>query len=119
MAELISKRYKNDSFYVFLDVRQRIWNIQFTVLAFVVIIAYPMVLLDTVRQKLIEKETLNGNSNPERSPNVLVIDEISFWAFMTGLYHYSHVLLILIAMIYERQCINWLKNRFGCTHYKL
>jgi hypothetical protein len=85
----------------------------------VVIIAYPMVLLDTVRQKLMEKETDKGNLNPERSPNVLVIDEISFWAFMTGLYHYSHVLLILIAMIYERQCINWLKNRFGCTHYKL
>jgi len=49
MAELITKKYKNESFYVFLRVRTIIWNIQFTVLAMVVIAAYPMVLLDTIR----------------------------------------------------------------------
>jgi len=38
---------------------------------------------------------------------------------MSGLYNYKKtVLMVMIGLIYERQCINWLKNRFGCTHFK-
>lgn len=113
MAGLVTKRYKNESFYTFLDVRMKIWNIQFVVLTIVVIASFPMVLLDTVRQKLIDDDAVKN------ADIVAVIDRVSFWAFMTGLYHYKHVVLVLFAMIYERQCINWLRNRYGCTHYKL
>ena len=55
------------------------------------------------------------------------IDEISFWVFFTGIYkddrnpYYAQATFILmtIGLIVERQCINWLKNRFGCTYFRL
>ena len=47
------------------------------------------------------------------------IDNVSFWVFMTGLYHYKHTIFIFAALVFEKQCLNWLENRNGCTHFNL
>ncbi len=66
------------------------------------------------------------------------IDDTSFWLFFFGLYkdaqhelingkreyankstYWITICSLLVGLIFERQSINWLKNRFGCTHYKL
>lgn len=69
-------------------------------------------MIDRYREKLAVDMTTNADK-------IKLVDTISFWTFMTGLYHYKYVVGIFIALIFERQCINWLKNRFGCTYFRL
>jgi hypothetical protein len=50
---------------------------------------------------------------------IATIDSLSFWTFMSGLYHYEYVLLTALALAFEKACLNWLTNRNGCTHFNL
>ena len=48
---------------------------------------------------------------------VEALDRASFWVFMVGLYHYKYLLYTFIALVFEKQCLNWLTNRNGCTYF--
>lgn len=51
------------------------------------------------------------------------IDRVSLFLFYLGLYREKTNLtitgMLLTGLIVERVAINWLKNRFGCTYFKL
>lgn len=34
-------------------------------------------------------------------------------------YYYATFFCIIVGLIIERQCINWLKNRNGCTYFRV
>jgi hypothetical protein len=55
-------------------------------------------------------------------------DDASFWLYVGGFYKdyriggknfYLTMVSLVIGLIIERQAINWLKDRFGCTYFKL
>jgi len=57
-----------------------------------------------------------------------MLDKTSFWLFIGGFYKdfrdggftfYSTMIALVIGLIIERQSINWLRNRYGCTYYNL
>ena len=50
---------------------------------------------------------------------ISTIDRVSFWVFMSGLYHQKYIIGVALALLFERQCINWVKNRYGCTYFNL
>jgi hypothetical protein len=113
MAQLVTKRYKSQSFLIFLKVRRQIWNVQFVMLIFTVIASNPIALLDIIREKLV------ADTTTDHIETIAKLDFVLFWAFMSGLYHVRYLMGICAALVFERQCINWLKNRFGCTYFKL
>jgi len=58
-----------------------------------------------------------------------LVDRITYWVFLSGIYKdhrkevqnyfYFPMFAIMFAMAIERQAINWLTNRNGCTYNKL
>lgn len=122
MAQIITKRYKSESYYEFLSIRRSLWNIQVTALFICTFIGFPTSILYQIREKQLVDPTANADV-------IKKIDNISFWVFMAGIYKDGRdgneyffaftFIFLIIALVFERQCINWLKNRFGCTYFKL
>ena len=80
MAQLITKRFKNDTFYEFLSLRYKIWNLQFFVLILCSVIGFPTAVLYFSREKLIK---LDPVANADIITN---INNYSFWIFISGFY---------------------------------
>lgn len=61
--------------------------------------------------------------------NVRMLDNATFWCFITGIwkdhrievkrYYEMTFGLLFIGLMFEKQAINWLTNRWGCTYNKL
>lgn len=121
MAELITKRYKYETYYTFLSIRSKIWMVQTFMLLLIIILGNPTSLLDKFRGKAVDNAYPNGMklSSQEQKDRIALFDRMSFWAFMTGLYHYEYCLVIFVALVFEKQCLNWLTNRNGCTTFNL
>lgn len=110
MAQLITRRYKNETAYVFLSIRKKIWIVQITALLIVIILGNPATLLDRFRATAMRDPEANAAL-------VEALDRASFWVFMAGLYKNKCLVYIFLALVFEKQCLNWLTNRNGCTHF--
>lgn len=109
------------------------------VLAACAIIGFATTLVDESRQinqHLFEKHH-NNSTSPDYNKtkaehyrkNVEMLDTASFWCFMAGIWKDHRVPvkryyeltygLLFIGLMFERQAINWLTNRWGCNFMKL
>jgi hypothetical protein len=57
MAQLITKRYKNQAFYEFISLRRKFWNIQFTVLIICLCACFPTTLIDLYKSRQEDQDT--------------------------------------------------------------
>ena len=83
-----------------------------------IIAAFPTTIIPQIRSKLEEDSSYKQT-----------MDWLSFWTFCIGIYRdqrpenvfyfYATYATLFLSLIIERQSINWLVNRFGCTYYKL
>lgn len=90
-------------------------------LVFAAIIGFPTTLLVSYRSKC-----LVGNGGNEQDPQVILIDKVSFYLFMFGNFKdhgsarqntfYFTFGLMLISLFFEKENIEWLTNRMGCTY---
>ena len=87
------------------------------------LIGYPTTILNDMRnQKLNE-----GSTNSD--PIVQVLNTSIFWSFFFGFYNdnteknkttfFIDAVIILFALFIEKNCINWLENRFECNYFRL
>lgn len=74
MAQLITKRYKNEAFYEFIDLRRKFWNIQFSILIFCLCITFPTTLIELYKTRQEDKDT------------IAFLNNASFWTFISGIY---------------------------------
>jgi hypothetical protein len=111
MARLVTKRYKKEAFYEFLSARRKTWQWMFGVLIVGALLQYPTPII----QKIKKLELNDGQAKK--------LDQVALALFYMGLYQEKSNLelvgLLLLGLAIERVAINWLKNRFGCTHFKL
>jgi hypothetical protein len=116
MASIITKKYKSESFAEFLNLRYALWNWQFLVFIVAICIGYPTELLYRVAEKGTLSEATVGK-----------IDDIQFWLFYLGIFNdgasgnkaYFYILnfVQLLGLTYERLCLRWLTDRFGCNYF--
>jgi hypothetical protein len=116
MASIITKKYKSESFAEFLNLRYSLWNWQFVVFIVAICIGYPTELLYRVAEKGTLSEATVGK-----------IDDIQFWLFYLGIFNdgasgnkaYFYILnfVQLLGLTYERLCLRWLTDRFGCNYF--
>jgi len=78
MAQLITKRYKNEAFYDFIELRRKFWNVQFTMLIFCLCITFPTTLLELYKNRLVKA---GGHEE-----SIRYINNVTFWTFITGIY---------------------------------
>jgi len=77
------------------------------------LIGYPSSLLYEIKEK-----------NKFDDALVQKIDDYSFWLFFLGLYKdkenvyyfFMTFVWLIIGSMFEKQAINWLTNRYGCTY---
>ena len=131
MANMITKKFKVKSSFEYLKIRQRIWKFQMYLLVIVSIIGFPTTLVQKIRRK--ELSLLKDGDNIDSL--VKGLDWYVFIAFMGGFYkdvaqhedgsfsyqdyYYFPMALMFFGLIIEKQSINWLTNRHGCTYFKL
>lgn len=112
MAKLVTKRYKKEAHYEFLRSRRQAWNRLFTILIIFALLEYPTPILGKLKQ-----------INILSTEQIQKLDSWILTLFYFGIYtEKSDLALIgnlLLGLMIERVAINWLKNRFGCTHFKL
>ena len=61
-----------------------------------------------------------------QDPSIQKIDDWTFWFFISGIFKdrgtdrqntfYFTMGALILALVFEKQCINWLTNRWGCTY---
>jgi hypothetical protein len=111
MARIITKRYKKEAFYEYLAMRKKTWRYMFGLLIIASLFQYPTPLIDKIRKM--------GLSEEERKK----LNEAILFLFYTGVYIEADEIkmlgLMVLGLAIERFAINWLMNRFGCTHFKL
>lgn len=56
MARLVTKKYKKETFYEFLDARKKTWKYMFNVLILASLLSYPTPLLDKIKQMHLNEE---------------------------------------------------------------
>ena len=88
MAQIITKRYKSESFEVFLRLRRTFWKIQFSVLLVAIWVSFPTSILLNIRGQFQDKITeASSPEDLEHAENRLAsLDFVSFWLFICGLY---------------------------------
>jgi len=79
MASMITKDYKIGSFFEFLQLRNKLWQVQFNVMVIVACIGFPTTMLQKYRLKL----DINLESNQS---TIVLIDKINFWVFFIGFF---------------------------------
>ena len=113
MASLVTKRYKKEAFYEFLQARKKTWRQLFAVLILGALLSYPTPILN----KLKELDEIKYYPEKRKQMNEAILT-----LFYVGVYteHTSLLMvgLLLLGLAIERIAINWLENRFGCTHFK-
>lgn len=113
MAQIITKKYKSESFQVFIKLRRDFWRVQFVVLIVLVWISFPTSIILQIREQLVD----NGNQEVA----IENLDHLSFWLFLGGIYKdgrpesqyfydYTYGSLIF-GLILERLAITWLKKQ--------
>lgn len=133
-ASAITKQYKIGAFFEFLQIRHKVWKIQFVVLIVACTVGFASTILTKWRERL-EGELANApaDADPlERQRHVERIESVdfmTFWLFIAGTfkdhrksaqnYFYFNFGLLVLGLVFERQAINWLTNRWGCTYSKL
>lgn len=50
MARLVTKKYKKETFYVFLNARRLTWRIMFAILITAALLGYPTQLLNNIKK---------------------------------------------------------------------
>lgn len=120
---MITKNYKIGSFFEFLQLRDRIWKWQFNVMLIVACLGFPTTVLQKYRQQLVADDPTAHEALIEK------IDYLNFWIFFAGFWKdhrkviqdefYFPFLAMACAMMIEKQAINWLVDRHGCTHAKV
>lgn len=88
------------------------------------ILGFPSTLVSRMSEKLDET-----SSSAEFAEWKIKYDDFNFWAFMCGVYmddrkgHLKYIGMqfggMIVGLIIERQSLNWLKTRFGCTYNRL
>jgi len=124
---MVTKRYNIGAFYEFLNVRSRLWRLEFQVLVVAACLGFGSTLIFKVRQQLVLDDAHAGTNAHEKAIDAL--DTLTFWVFVSGIYKdhrpkaedyfYLTFLLLSLGLVCERQAINWLTNRSGCTYNKL
>lgn len=120
-ANMATKAYKRVSNFEFLKIRAAVWKFQFGLLVVAACIGFPSTILYRARSKLVD--------DPARAATVENIDWVSFYLFFAGIYKdprpdaqsqfYVTFYVIAFGLAVERQFINWLTNRNGCTFGRL
>lgn len=123
MASMITKDYKTGSFFEFLQLRNRIWTVQFNVMLAVACLGFPTTLLQKSRAQMVAEDPTANQDLIEK------IDFVNFWIFFCGFFKdhrqviqdefYFPFLAMAFGMMIEKQAINWLFDRHGCTHAKV
>jgi len=132
---MITKKYKISAFFEFLYIRQKVWNIQFTALVIAGCIGFFSSVLCKIRDKLeYEKEHANTYYGFPDTPEGLdlAIDKIDtsiYYLFVMGIfkdrrkevqnYFYFPMFALAVALLIEKNSIDWLTDRNGCTYKKL
>jgi hypothetical protein len=124
---MVTKRYNIGAFYEFLAVRSRLWRLEFQVLVVAACLGFGSTLILKVRQQLVLDDAHAGTNTHAKAIDAL--DTLTFWVFVSGIYKdqraeaedyfYLTFLLLTLGLVCERQAINWLTNRSGCTYNKL
>jgi len=106
-----------------LKIRSRVWEFQFTCLVVACCIGFPTTILYKIRLKL------GNGATTANADMVESIDKTIFYIFFSGVYkdyrkevqNYFYLTFFLLAagLALERQSINWLYNRKGCTFNRL
>jgi len=111
MARMVTKKYKKETFYEFLSARKKTWRAMFFVLILGALMAYPTPIIPKIKRM---------GLSPTQVQN---LDKFTLVLFYLGIYTEGDGLmmvgLLLLGLAIERVAINWLENRFGCTHFKL
>lgn len=111
MARMVTKKYKKETFYEFLSARKKTWRAMFFVLILGSLMAYPTPIIPKIKRM---------GLSPTQVQN---LDKFTLVLFYLGIYTEGDSLLmvglLLLGLAIERVAINWLENRFGCTHFKL
>lgn len=123
MASMITKNYKIGSFFEFLELRNNIWKFQFNVMLVVACLGFPTTVLQKYRVGLV------ADDPTAHKELIAKIDVVNFWIFFGGFWKdhrkviqdefYFPFLAMAAAMMIEKQAINWLIDRHGCTHAKV
>jgi fatty acid desaturase len=138
MANMITKKFKVKTSFEYLKIRQRIWKFQMILLVVVSIIGFPTTLIQKIRRKELHlSDTKDASAIPEETLTKLIdgLDWYIFIAFLGGFYkdvathvngtpsyqdyYYFPMAAMFFGLIIEKQAINWLTNRHGCTYFKL
>jgi hypothetical protein len=125
MAKAIIKDYKQAMHGTFLYIRGVMWHVQFTALLFVLIVGYPTSLADRAAHKIKAKPSVDPD-------HLALIDNVEggiFWLFTLGIhkdsrkeneiFFYRPLIFMAIGLIFEKNFIAWLENRWGCSYYRL
>jgi len=108
---MVTKKYKKETFYEFLSARKKTWRAMFFVLILGALMAYPTPIIPKIKRM---------GLSPTQVQN---LDKFTLVLFYLGIYTEGDGLmmvgLLLLGLAIERVAINWLENRFGCTHFKL
>ena len=87
MAQLITKRYKNEAFYDFIDLRRKFWNFQFTILIICLCITFPTTLIDLYRQRQedrldkhfgLDKKHIPGTIQEQEDERLMIVGSLRF-----------------------------------------
>jgi hypothetical protein len=97
-AKMITKKYKKGAFFEFLDIRHKLWKLQFFVLVLVSSIAFGSTILQLVREKcqIYDPDAKDfrpksssdevGYDDSKCSDRIRNINDIEFYLFMFGMY---------------------------------
>ena len=114
-----------------MKVRSRVWEIQVTFLVIMAIIGWPSSLIEKIRSEILinAKKVGTAEAIQQATLNVHNLDKATWWIFVLGIYKdprpeyemYFYMIFgtILVGLFFEKQAINWLTNRWGCTYNKL
>ena len=131
IAGLIAKKYAQKTSREFLQLRSRFWKIQSIIYVIIISISFCTTLSYRYRDLLNYKYQVMGNEESiakekaELFAKIQSADTMQFWLFFFGLYkdhrtkeqNYFYIPFAAIGFAYiiERQAINWLYNRQGCS----
>lgn len=89
-AKMITKRYKKGAFFEFLDIRHKLWKLQFFMLILVSSIAFGSTILQLIREKCQKLDVESGayiaKNEDKCDSKVNWINDIEFYLFMFGMY---------------------------------
>jgi len=89
---MITKRYKKGAFFEFLDIRHKLWKIQFSMLIIVASIAFGSTLIQLMKEKCLtyndqgDLVPKSGDDYSYCNDRVSFINDSLFYLFMGGMF---------------------------------